>query len=506
MFCGVMSAEIAGVEAVPVRVEADLSDGLPFFAVVGYVSSQVKEAQDRVKTALKNQGLVLPPKRMIINLAPGDIRKEGTRFDLPIAAAILAALGKIPAEPLSRMMVLGELHLDGGVGGVRGILPSVRKARELGLEVCVVPAENYREGSLVEGIQVVGVRDAGEFLRYCREGRAQGPPALGKEETEPGYEVDFSDLQGQDAVKRAVLIAAAGFHNLLMEGPPGAGKSMAARRIPTILPELTREESLELTQIYSVAGLLPAGDPLIRRRPFRAPHHTLSPQALCGGGRLPVPGEISLAHRGVLFLDELPEVSRRTLELLRQPMEEKQIVLSRTAGTFRFPADFMLVGAMNPCPCGCYPDLRRCTCTPADIYRYRKRISQPLLDRIDLAVQVPPLKYEELRYGRRKGLDSAAMRGAVVRAAKLQRERYRGKDFSFNSSLGAKEISVYCPLTGEGERLLENAYQKLELSARSYHKVIKVARTIADLEGEEVIGEGHISEALCYRAGERKGV
>ena len=506
MFCGVMSAEIAGVEAVPVRVEADLSDGLPFFAVVGYVSSQVKEAQDRVKTALKNQGLVLPPKRMIINLAPGDIRKEGTRFDLPIAAAILAALGKIPAEPLSRMMVLGELHLDGGVGGVLGILPSVRKARELGLEVCVVPAENYREGSLVEGIQVVGVRDAGEFLRYCREGRAQGPSTLGKEETEPGYEVDFSDLQGQDAVKRAVLIAAAGFHNLLMEGPPGAGKSMAARRIPTILPELTREESLELTQIYSVAGLLPAGDPLIRRRPFRAPHHTLSPQALCGGGRLPVPGEISLAHRGVLFLDELPEVSRRTLELLRQPMEEKQIVLSRTAGTFRFPADFMLVGAMNPCPCGCYPDLRRCTCTPADIYRYRKRISQPLLDRIDLAVQVPPLKYEELRYGRRKGLDSAAMRGAVVRAAKLQRERYRGKDFSFNSSLGAKEISVYCPLTGEGERLLENAYQKLELSARSYHKVIKVARTIADLEGEEVIGEGHISEALCYRAGERKGV
>lgn len=309
MFCGIMSAEIAGVEAVPVRVEADLSDGLPFFAVVGYVSSQVKEAQDRVKTALKNQGISLPPKRVIINLAPGDVRKEGTRFDLPIAAAILAALEKIPQESVRQTMVLGELHLDGRVGAVRGVLPSVRKARELGYKACIVPAENLREGSLVEGIRVVGVRDVEEFLGYCRHREKQAAMNPSLVETEPQYEVDFSDIQGQESVKRAVTIAAAGFHNLLMEGPPGAGKSMAARRIPTILPELTREESLELTQIYSVAGYLPEGDPLIRRRPYRAPHHSLSPQALCGGGRIPVPGEISLAHRGVLFTDGTTTIS-----------------------------------------------------------------------------------------------------------------------------------------------------------------------------------------------------
>lgn len=504
MFCGIMSAEIAGVEAVPVRVEADLSDGLPFFAVVGYVSSQVKEAQDRVKTALKNQGISLPPKRVIINLAPGDVRKEGTRFDLPIAAAILAALEKIPQESVRQTMVLGELHLDGRVGAVRGVLPSVRKARELGYKACIVPAENLREGSLVEGIRVVGVRDVEEFLGYCRHREKQAAMNPSLVETEPQYEVDFSDIQGQESVKRAVTIAAAGFHNLLMEGPPGAGKSMAARRIPTILPELTREESLELTQIYSVAGYLPEGDPLIRRRPYRAPHHSLSPQALCGGGRIPVPGEISLAHRGVLFLDELPEIPRRTLELLRQPLEEKQIVLSRTAGTFRFPADFMLVGAMNPCPCGYYPDRKRCVCTPTDIYKYRGKISQPFLDRMDLRVEVEPVRYSDLLKKREGGTDSRRMRESVMRAVALQRDRYAKESFVLNSGLGAQEIQKYCPVTEEGSRTLESAYQRLGLSARSYHRVIKVARTVADLEGSETITEGHISEALYYRSGDRK--
>lgn len=506
MFCSVMSAEIAGVEAVPVRVEADLSDGLPFFAVVGYVSAQVREAQDRVKTALKNQGIALPPKRVVINLAPGDIKKEGTRFDLPIAAVILAALGKIPAGSLEQAMVLGELHLDGHVGGVRGILPSVSKARELGYQACVVPADNFREGSLVEGIRVVGVRSVEEFIDYCRHKKIQEIFGVNREEPAPGYDVDFADLRGQEAVKRAVLVAAAGFHNLLMEGPAGAGKSMAARRIPTILPEMTREESLELTRIYSVAGLLPQGDPLIRRRPFRAPHHTLSPQALCGGGRHPVPGEISLAHKGVLFLDELPEISVRTLELLRQPLEDRRIVLSRLSGTFCFPADFMLVGAMNPCPCGCYPDLKRCTCTPGDRYRYRKRISQPLMDRIDLSVRVEALKYRDLRGEKREGLDSETMRIMVSRAATLQKDRYRGTGISFNSGLGPREIQKFCPLTKEGNRILESAYRKFSLSARGCHKVIKVARTIADLEGDETISERHISEALCYRAADQKGV
>ena len=503
MFCSVMSAEITGVEAVSVRVEADLSDGLPFFAVVGYVSSQVREAQDRVKTALKNQGIALPPKRAIINLAPGDVRKEGTRFDLPIAAAILAALGKIPPDCLEGKMILGELHLDGSVGGVRGILPSVRKARDMGCRVCVVPEENAREGRLVDGIRVIGVRTVSDFLEYSRHGLPEGEIHESREETEEEGP-DFSELQGQEALKRAVLIAAAGFHNLLMEGPPGAGKSMAARRIPTILPELTREESLELTQIYSVAGRLPEGNPRIRSRPFRAPHHTLSPQALCGGGRIPVPGEITLAHRGVLFLDELPEIAMRTLELLRQPLEEKQIILSRTAGTFRFPADFMLVGAMNPCPCGFYGDQKKCMCTPADIYRYRKRVSRPFLDRMDLCAEVEPVRYGELREQGNSGMDSRAMRQAVSRAAAIQRDRYRGEAFRCNSGLGVREIRKYCPVTEEGNRMLERAYRRLGLSARSYHRILKVSRTVADLEGAETITEAHISEALCYRAGDRK--
>ena len=498
MFYSIMSAEIAGVEAVPVRVEADLSDGLPFFAVVGCAAAQVKEAQDRVKTALKNQGIRMPPKRVIINLAPADLRKESVRFDLPIAAAILAALGKIPPESLREAMVLGELHLDGRVGGVRGVLPSVGKARELGLKRCVVPAENEAEGRLVEGIQVIGVRDIAEFLEICRYGRIQ-ETAPRPESREAVYEVDFADIRGQKVVKRAALIAAAGFHNLLMEGPPGAGKSMAARRIPTILPPLTREESLELTRIYSVAGLLPEKNPLMCRRPFRAPHHTLSPQALCGGGRIPRPGEITLSHRGVLFLDELPEMARGTLELLRQPMEEKKILLSRTSGTYLFPADFMLVGAMNPCPCGCYPDPGRCRCTPGDLYRYRKKISRALLDRIDLWVHVQPVSYGALKSPGREEEGSREMRKIVERAALLQRERYRGRRFCFNSGLGVGDLEKFCPLTEEGRRMLEAAYGRLRLSARGYHRILKVARTIADLEQEEQIAEPHISEALCYR-------
>lgn len=498
MFYSILSAEIAGVEAVPVRVEADLSDGLPFFAVVGCAAAQVKEAQDRVRTALKNQRISLPPKRVIINLAPADLRKESVRFDLPIAAAILAALQRIPGDSVKEAMVLGELHLDGTVGKVRGILPSVRKAREMGVRLCVVPAENQEEGSLVEGIRVVGVRDLEDFLDFCRKGRETAENSGGRQRKVTVYDVDFADVRGQAVVKRGALIAAAGFHNFLMEGPPGTGKSMAARRIPTILPPLTREESLELTQIYSVAGLLPEKDPLLEQRPFRAPHHTLSPQSLCGGGRIPRPGEITLAHRGVLFLDELPEMERRTLELLRQPLEEKRIVLSRASGTYVFPADFMLVGAMNSCPSGC-PDPRSCTCAPGDIYRYRKKISRALLDRIDLWIKVRPLTYEALQEPGEKETGSEEMRKLVSRTAEIQRERYQGRGYSFNAHLPARDLEIFCPLTGEGRRVLESAYRHLCLSARSYHRVLKVARTIADLEGGQQISQGHVSEALCFR-------
>ncbi|MDD3278252.1 MAG: ATP-binding protein, partial [Lachnospiraceae bacterium] len=347
MFCSVLSAAIHGVDAVPVQVEADVGEGMPQFVMVGSASIQVKEGQDRVKTALRNTGIILPPKRITVNLVPADIRKEGTRFDLAVAAAVLKAAGRIPAESLLDIMVAGEVRLNGKIQGVSGILPTVLLAREIGCRTCIIPSDNIIEGKVVEGIRVIGIHSLEELICYCcdpwEDTRDEGQkPSAGM----PSYTVDFSDIKGQKHVKRAALIAACGFHNLLLSGTPGSGKSMIAQRIPTIMPQLSQEESLELSKIYSVAGLLPAGMPLLKSRPFRSPHHTISPQALAGGGRMPVPGEITLAHRGVLFLDELAEVQRHTIELLRQPLEERQIVIARVSGTCIFPASFMLVGAM----------------------------------------------------------------------------------------------------------------------------------------------------------------
>ncbi|MGN0315385.1 MAG: YifB family Mg chelatase-like AAA ATPase [Fusicatenibacter sp.] len=377
MFCKVMSAAILGLEIIPIWVEADVSDGMPSFNMVGYVSVQVREAQDRVRTALRNMGIILPPKRITINLSPADIRKEGSRFDLPIAAAVLMALGRLPMGSLDHTLLVGELGLDGRVQGVTGVLPSVAAALEKDCTHCIVPMENVAEGRNIRQIQVIGIENLQDLIVYScmgtipEEAQVSEPVKKdSKEEAADDDTVDFAEISGQVGAKRAALIAAAGFHNLLMLGPPGSGKSMIARRIATILPELTEEESLEITRIYSIAGLLQREEPLIRRRPFRAPHHTISPQALAGGGRNPIPGEITLAHLGVLFLDELPETSRRTLEILRQPLEERQIEISRINGKYRFPASFLLVGAMNPCPCGFYPDMNRCTCTPGDINRY----------------------------------------------------------------------------------------------------------------------------------------
>ncbi|MBQ9062768.1 MAG: YifB family Mg chelatase-like AAA ATPase [Eubacterium sp.] len=522
MFCRIRSSAIFGVEALPVAVEADASTGLPVFSVIGYVSSQVREAQDRVRAAIRACGINLPPQRLTVNLAPGDLRKDGTRFDLPIAAAVLGAVGAIDPVILSDAMVLGELRLDGSVGRVSGVLPGVMCAKETGCSICIVPAENRQEAEIVSGIRIIGVRDLADLICYARgdwdgnkpvspdgESCAAGGGACGNPDagTEP-HQPDFADIQGQAALKRCAVIAAAGFHNLLISGPPGAGKSMAAQRIPTILPELTREEQLEITKLYSIAGLLPADRPLIRARPFRSPHHSLTPAALCGGGKIPQPGEVTLAHRGVLFLDELPEMKRDTIELLRQPLEDHHITISRVGGTFDYPAGFLLVAAMNPCPCGYFPDRSKCQCSLAEIGQYRRKISHAMMDRIDLHCEVQAVTYQELTresalsVKKEPCINSAMMQKQVNAAVKIQTERYRGAGIHFNSELQASQISQYCPVTDAGNKVLREAFETLGLSARGYHHILRVARTIADLEGSEMIGEAHVNEAIIFRNGD----
>lgn len=508
MFSSIYSAAILGMEVLPVQVEADVSDGLPMFSMVGYVNSQVKETQDRVRTALHNKGMNLPAKRITVNLAPGDVRKEGTGYDLPVALAILAALGQIPEKYVKGVMVAGELGLDGRVKGVWGILPMVREARESGCHACVIPRENEKEGRLVEGIRVVGVEDLQEAIEWFRKGQ----PGREEEDSSDPWEIlsqeeneslDFRDIRGQEGAVRATLIAAAGMHNLLYIGSPGSGKSMMARRIPGILPPLSKEESLELTKIYSIAGLLPRENPVIWQRPFRSPHHTISPQALAGGGRVPRPGEITLAHKGILFLDELPEFSRKSLEILRQPLEEQKIHISRVQGTYVFPAGCVLVAAMNPCACGYYPDLGRCCCTPAEVRRYLGRISGPLLDRLDLCVETAEPTYEQMV--REKTVTSSKeLRRQVIQAQEIQQKRYEGRKIHFNSQLMGREVEDYCKMAPAARQWMELAYTKLRLSPRAYHRMIKVSRTIADLEQSEVIEKVHVQEAFGYRVMDQK--
>lgn len=505
-FSTILSAAIQGLKVEFVHVEADVAGGLPAFHMVGYLSSEVKEASERVRTAIKNSGFDLPAKKIVINLSPAAIRKRGAAFDLPIAVAILASMGQLDEDKTGKILAIGELGLDGRIQKVPGILPIVTEARKAGITRCMVPRGNAAEGALVKGIEIIGVNTLAEAHGFLTGKIMIRPEPYPKEKMQRHYEkeiLDYSDIQGQEAVKRAMEIAAAGGHNLLMIGPPGSGKTMAAKRISTIFPPMTMEESLELTKIYSILGMVDDEAPLIRERPFRSVHHTATKAALVGGGAVPVPGEISLAHSGVLFLDELPEFQKGVLEVLRQPLEEHQIRITRSQGNYLFPSNFILISAMNPCPCGCYPDFEKCTCSPGQIQNYLGRISQAFLTRMDICVESSRVKYEALK-GSVKQESSEAIRARVCRAREIQTRRYEGTLVLSNAMAQGKELELYCSLGPEEEKLMEQAFTALALTARSYHKILKVARTIADLDGKENIEEKHLKEAIGYRSLDKK--
>lgn len=497
MYSLVTTSIIQGIKSIPVYVEADVSDGMPLFEMVGSLSPEVKESKERVRTALKNTGYILPPKRITINFIPANIRKTGSGFDLPVVAAVLCAIGIVPEEALKNTMVVGEISLSGEVKPVNGILPMVAEAKERGVTRCIVPAENQTEAQLVKEIEIFAVQSIAEMI-HILNGGTYIEKEIGKAVEKTIRLLDFSDIQGQNFVKRACEVAVSGMHNLLMIGPPGAGKTMTAMRIPTILPPLDEKEQMELSKIYSVSGQFQLREQLMEERPFRCPHHTITMQGLVGGGLIPKPGEISLAHKGVLFLDELPEFKQNTIEILRQPMEEKEVRLVRVNGTYEYPADFILVAAMNPCKCGYYPDMQKCRCTAASIERYINRISQPLLDRIDICVETPQIKFEELN-GTKKEECSDTIRERVIEVHAIQKKRYQKEDFQFNSQIPAARIAEYCALSKDQEKYMKKIYKQLNLTARSYHKILKVARTLADMDGSENILDAHLNEAVCYR-------
>ncbi len=498
MFSKIRSFGVSGVGGYAVELEVYITNGLPAFDIVGLPDTAVKESRERVRAAVKNNGYKFPVSRITVNLAPADRKKAGTLYDLPMLIGILAACGEIDA-PKDDCAFLGELSLTGELRPISGALPMAMAAEREGVKRLFVPAENAAEAAFAEGVTVYPVENAAQLIRHLRGDKpieAAKAPELSPELT--GLP-DFSDVKGQENVRRALEIAAAGGHNILIVGPPGAGKSMMAKRLPGILPDMSREEMIACTEIYSVAGLTDRKHPVVAARPFRAPHHTVSATALAGGGSSPRPGEISLAHNGVLFLDELPEYGPAALETLRQPLEDGEVTVSRAAGTVTFPSRFMLVCAMNPCKCGWYGHPSgRCRCSEADVRRYHSRISGPLLDRIDLIVEVPALEYEELRR-RTPSEPSAAIKQRVNAARQLQRERFGGDGTMCNAHLGTKELRQFCALSPEGEELMHQAFDAMGLSARSYDRILRVARTIADLAGSETIEPEHVAEAIQYR-------
>ncbi|MCR5367851.1 magnesium chelatase family protein [Eubacterium ruminantium] len=509
MYSNIISGTAMGIDGMLVNVEADISPGLPTLSMVGYLASSVKEAGERVRTAIKNSGFIIPASRITVNLSPADVRKDGAMYDLSIAMAILTSMQIIPAGKLENTIILGELGLSGEIKAVEGVLPIVHYASKQGIKKAIIPEENVNEALFVDDIEIYGVRElkalvdhllgeASDDISYHKTSKDMIRKGFENGDINRHIDVNMENVRGQDTMKRGVMVAVAGFHNILMSGAAGAGKSLIARCIPGIMPPLSYEESLELTKIYSISGLMKGQKGLIIERPFRSPHHTVTETALVGGGAVPRPGEVSLADRGVLFLDELPEYKKKVIECLRQPMEDKTITISRHHSTFKFPSDFMLVAAMNPCPCGHYPDRKFCRCTENEIKAYRNKISYPILDRIDIRLEVKSVDYKELSSGK-KTMSSEEMREQIEIARERQIYRFKDEDICFNSDIPQDKIERFIKINPAGEELLKKEFDTSNLSARGYFRIKRLARTVADLNDRDEIQEDDVYEAMFYR-------